>query len=34
MSLERLTVKRDYKVFEQAGIKYDDTISVFDVDEL
>ena len=33
MSMERMNVRRDFQVFEQAGIKYDDTTSVFDVEE-
>ena len=34
MMIERLNTRRDFKVFEQCGIKYDDSTSAFDVDEL
>ena len=34
MVVERLNNRRDFKVFEQCGVKYDDSTSVFDVDEL
>lgn len=33
MSMERMNVRRDFQVYEQAGIKYDDTTSVFEVEE-
>ena len=31
MSMEKMHTRRDFKVYEQAGIKYDDSISVFEV---
>lgn len=34
MSIERVHSRRDYKVYEQTGIKYDDSVSVFDAEEL
>jgi hypothetical protein len=31
-SMDRMNERKPFKVYEQAGIKYDDTISVFETE--